>query len=194
MFTPHRESDSFFETAITQYLAAYCGIAKFTKRRREIGAIPLGRLPNSSSAMIGLGSNAGAIRPSSGYAFAFIQKQIADIISGVGQTTAMIDKGGPLTVRCPHKPVDLWMDEVFVAVLRHWPALAPALFLRMARALNGDEFALFLSGEANWALRLKVILAMPKWIFLKAVYRLIIGSIGPSAAGPVSPSSKGEAV
>lgn len=193
MFAPHREPDAFFETAITQYLAAYCGVAKFTKSRREVGAIPLGRLPNSSSAMIGLGSNAGAIRPSSGYAFVFIQKQIADIIAGVGHTAPMIDRGGPLAVRSPHKPVDLWMDEVFIAVLRYWPALAPALFLRMARALNGDEFALFLSGEANWVLRLKVIWVMPKWIFLKAVCRLMVGSTGPSATGPVSPSSTGEA-
>ena len=192
MFAPEREPDAFFETAITQYLKAHCGVARFTTERMEAGAIPLGRLPRSSSAMIGLGSNGGAIRPSSGYAFAFIQKQIADTIARASQTAATTDRGGPLAVRSPHKPVDLWMDEVFVAVLRHWPALAPALFLRMARALDGDEFALFLSGEAGWALRFKVILAMPKWIFIKAVCRLIMGSSSPRVAGVISPSSRGE--
>ena len=190
MFAPHREPDIFFETAITHYLAAQCGVTKFTTRRTEAGAIPLGRLPRSSSAMIGLGGNGGAIRPSSGYAFAFIQKQITDIIARAGQTAATTDRGGPLAVRSPHKPVDLWMDEVFVVVLRHWPARSPELFLRMARALDGDEFALFLSGEAGWALRFKVILAMPKWIFIKAVCRLIIGSSKPGASRMVSPSSK----
>ena len=92
-------------------------------------------------------------------------------------------------MRSPHKLVDLWMDEVFVAVLRHWPARAPALFLRIARALNGDEFALFLSGEARWRLRLKVILAMPKWIFIKAAFYLIIESFGWGTVG-AAPTSK----
>ena len=192
MFAPEREPDAFFETAIIQYLAAHCGVAKFTTERTEAGAIPLGRLPRSASAMIGLGSNGGAIRPSSGYAFTFIQRQIADTISRAGQAAATTDRGGPLVVRSPHKQVDLWMDEVFVAVLRHWPARAPALFLRMARALDGDEFALFLSGEAGWVLRLKVILAMPKWIFIKAVCFLIFGASNPNVAGVISPSRGGE--
>ena len=101
MFAPEREPDAFFETAIIQYLAAHCGVAEFTTERTEAGAIPLGRLPRSSSAMIGLGSNGGAIRPSSGYAFTFIQKQIADTIARAGQTTATTDRGSPLAVQPP---------------------------------------------------------------------------------------------
>ncbi len=59
------------------------------------------------------------------------------------------------------------MDDVFLHVLRTRPDLAPSLFLRMGSALSGDEFALFLSGEASWTLRLKVIMAMPKWVFVR---------------------------
>ena len=78
------------------------------------------------------------------------------------------NKAEPLTIKCPHKSIDLWMDEVFITVLKRWPKAAPTIFLNMSQVLNGDEFALFLSGEANWSLRLKIILAMPKWIFLRA--------------------------
>jgi lycopene beta-cyclase len=70
------------------------------------------------------------------------------------------------------------MDEVFITVLRHRPEVAPELFLRMANALNGDEFSLFLSGEAGWSLRLKVVMAMPKFIFIKAVVFLLIRQPG----------------
>ncbi|MEK9925229.1 MAG: hypothetical protein VW736_06320, partial [Alphaproteobacteria bacterium] len=73
-----------------------------------------------------------------------------------------------LPVTTPHKTVDLLMDDVFLHVLRTRPDLAPSLFLRMGSALSGDEFALFLSGEASWTLRLKVIMAMPKWVFVRA--------------------------
>ena len=61
------------------------------------------------------------------------------------------------------------MDRVFLTVLRRRPALAPWLFLRMGRALAGGEFARFMAGEADMRLRLKVIMAMPKWPFICAL-------------------------
>ena len=80
---------------------------------------------------------------------------------------------GKVEVAVPHRSVDLWMDAVLLSVLRHWPERAPELFLAMARALDGDEFARFLSGEASWALRAKVVLAMPKLPFLRGLLRLM---------------------
>jgi len=43
----------------------------------------------------------------------------------------------------------------------------------MASALSGDEFVRFMSGQANWRLRLKVIMAMPKLPFIKGVSKHI---------------------
>jgi hypothetical protein len=43
----------------------------------------------------------------------------------------------------------------------------------MAASLNGDEFIRFMSGQANWRLRLKVIMAMPKLPFIKGVSKHI---------------------
>ena len=79
------------------------------------------------------------------------------------------------------------MDELFVTVLRNWPGVAAELFLRMARELSGDEFALFLSGEANWRLRAKVVLSMPKWVFFKAA---ALHLLGWSGLAPNYPRSK----
>ena len=84
-----------------------------------------------------LGGNGGAIKPSSGYAFAFIQKQIATAIR------AQISALTKIKIRPPHKWIDLWMDDVFVDVIKDWPDLRANIFIRMARGLNGDEFALF---------------------------------------------------
>ena len=133
------------------------------------GAIPMGHLRRSSGPAIGLGGNGGAIKPSSGYAFAFIQKQIATAITSAKKRTHRIK------IRPPHKSIDLWMDDVFVNVMKDWPDAAPNIFIRIARGLNGDEFALFLSGEATWSLRLKVIFMMPKWIFIRSFTRRLVG-------------------
>ena len=37
--------------------------------------------------------------------------------------------------------------------------------------LNGDEMARFMTGDADYLLRLKVIMAMPKYPFLKALIK-----------------------
>ena len=176
MFSQHREPDVFFESAIREYLLLELGIDEFQIINTETGAIPLGRLPPNNTGTVGIGGNGGAIRPSSGYAFTFIQKQIAATIDSAKSLGTR--HGSPLVVKRPHKTFDLWMDEVFITVLRNWPSVAAGLFLRMARALSGDEFALFLSGEANSKLRAKVVLSMPKWVFLKAVVLLMLGRYG----------------
>jgi lycopene beta-cyclase len=109
-----------------------------------------------------IGGNGGAIRPSSGYAFVFIQRQMEQALTSYKHT-------GQITFKPPHKPVDLWMDAVFLAVIRRQPALAPRLFAAIAKALTGDEMAAFMSGLATSRLRLKIIMAMPKWPFIKAL-------------------------
>ena len=83
----------------------------------------------------------------------------------------------------PHQSIDLAMDAVLLTVLRHWPERAPDLFLRMGKALSGDEFARFLSGEAGWGLRLKVVMAMPKLPFLRGALRLVTGGSDVKYAG-----------
>ena len=164
LFTPQREDEQFYLDAIDGYLKGHIGLDDYTVTHREAGVIPLGVMEQHDPDIAGIGGNGGAIRPSSGYAFAFIQKQLDLAIADAGRHG--------LQFGVPHQTIDLWMDAVLLRVLRHWPEQAPHLFLRMASALSGDEFARFLSGEADWSLRLKVVMAMPKWLFVKAAMQL----------------------
>ena len=66
------------------------------------------------------------------------------------------------------------MDSVFLTVLKHWPEHGPNMFLRMGKALTGDQFVKFLSGDAGLWIRLKVIFAMPKWPFIKALSKHVL--------------------
>jgi lycopene beta-cyclase len=168
LFSPETLDDDVYLSAIHSYLEVQYGLADFEVLRRERGVIPLGRLDRRDPAIPGIGGNGGAIRPSSGYAFIFIQRQIDNAIVAAKAT-------GKLAVTSPHRTIDLAMDAVLLTVLRHWPEQAPELFLRMAKALSGDEFARFLSGEAGWGLRLKVVMAMPKLPFLRGALRLVTG-------------------
>ena len=173
LFSARTLEEDFYTGAIDSYLERYFGLTSFEILRRERGVIPLATLPRRDPEIPGLGGNGGAIRPSSGYAFIFIQKQVSEAVESAKRT-------GRLVVKSPHRQIDLWMDAVLLSVLRHWPEHAPDLFMRMARALSGDEFARFLSGEAGWGLRLKVVMAMPKWPFIRATLRLVSGRRGMS--------------
>jgi len=79
-------------------------------------------------------------------------------------------------VSSPHSKFELCMDRIFIKVLRKYPSIAPGIFIKMAEKLTGDEFAKFLSGEANYKIWLKVIYSMPKTPFIKASHEILKGT------------------
>ena len=66
------------------------------------------------------------------------------------------------------------MDHIFLEGLKSHPEKAQRLFFKLARALDGDSFARFLSGEANIKDYFLVINSMPKWLFINQAVRVII--------------------
>jgi lycopene beta-cyclase len=165
LFSPELAPEPFYDAAIRRYLKEIVEIDDYRITRHEKGVIPMATLSQRDPNLTGIGANGGAIRPSSGYAFSFIQKQIDQIINSA-------KPGQPLTVKTPHSRFELFMDVIFLRVIRHHPALAPKIFTAMADGLTGDEFALFLSGEAGPRLWTKLVLAMPKWPFICALFQI----------------------
>ena len=159
-FSPNKLQNSIYRNAIKEYLQNIYNVSEFEVLDEESGGIPMGKLSRFDPAIQGIGGNGGAIRPGSGYAFIFIQKQIDEAINRVHQNK-------PLQFKSPHKKIDLWMDGILLLVLKHWPKHGPTIFSRMGKRLTGDQFARFLSGDVNWMLRFKVILSMPKFIFAR---------------------------
>ena len=84
-----------------------------------------------------------------------------------------MNSGKTLRFKRPHKGIDVWMDTVLLVVLKHWPQHGPSMFSRMATGLSGEEFIRFMSGQATWRLRLKVMMTMPKWPFIRGVSKLM---------------------
>lgn len=164
IFSPNVAPKSYYRTAINSYMRDVIAVEDFTILREETGVIPLGVMAQRDPKLTGIGGNGGAIRPSSGYAFGFIQKQI-------DRTIARARVGTPLIVETPHSHFEIVMDHIFLAVIRNDPERAPEIFTRLADCLSGDEFALFLSGEASARIWVKVVMAMPKKLFIKTLFR-----------------------
>ena len=165
LFSSKIAPSEYYESAIDCYLNEFFDVKSYKVLRREFGVIPLGILGKRDPKFTGIGGNGGAIRPSSGYAFSFIQKQIESVVLSS-------KKGSLLEVKVPHGRFTLWMDLIFLSVIEQNPELSPKIFTKMAAALNGDEFALFLSGEAGVLIWLKVVLAMPKRVFISRFFSI----------------------
>ena len=107
----------------------------------EQGVIPIGTLSLHDADIPGLGANAGAIRPASGYTFVFIHQQIQRAIE-------VSKQGKPLRFKRPHKSIDVWMDAVLFTVLRTNTAMCQSC-LEDGFITFRDEFVRFMSGQAQ---------------------------------------------
>ena len=168
MLSLERQDDAFYTEAIKTYLETYWTTGGWQISHTERGCIPMTFVQPANPDYLAIGANGGCIRPSSGYAFAFIQKQ----------TDALIDslvRNGPhyltpATLPRPIRRFDLFLDRIFLHVIRHHPGRAADLFARIAAALSGDEFARFMSGLADFTIYAKLLRAMPSGLFLNALW------------------------
>ena len=152
---------------LEDYLRRRYGLASWTVEREEAAAIPmLGlRRPSEPSArLIPVGTAAGAVRPSSGYAFVRTQLQVAALAAGVAA-------GRPKPVPVG-RPLDAYLDRVFLEVLQADPEAFSHNLMTLGRRLSGDRFARFMMDAATPLDLLSMIAALPKPPFVRGAARV----------------------
>ena len=164
-FSCEIHSQTIYLDAIAGYMREQLHQTEYQVLHTETGQIPMAECAPHDANFLRIGANGGCLRASSGYAFSYIQKQVRHL-------AMMISAGEKIThqhqIKNPIRTWDRWMDRVFLHVLRHHPDKAPQLFMRLAQALTGDEFASFMSGQAELKTYAKLILSMPKLLFIRA--------------------------
>ena len=165
IFSKNIEKPSFYLNAIKLYLRKYYNLTKFVKSHHEKGIIPMHDITVNSKFTYNIGTRGGAVRPSSGYAFTFIQKQVFQIKS------QLISKG--IIKTNVHKKLDLFLDRIFIKVIELNPQIAPKIFSNLAKGINGDEMAMFMSGDCSFFTKFKIIKSMPKIPFMMAFIKIV---------------------
>jgi lycopene beta-cyclase len=87
---PHGVADAVRADEIERYLKERCGASEWRVVREEASIIPmlgLRQARTASSRVIPVGTAAGAVRPSSGYAFVRTQRQVADLRGALRRQT-----------------------------------------------------------------------------------------------------------
>ena len=157
-------------TGLDQTLDSMAAGADMQVLRREQGRIPMQtiRTPVQPRVVIA-GTAAGAVRPSTGYAFVRIQRWAA-------RCAAQLAAGRP-PVGHPADPA--WrvaVDGLFLKVIDQRPELAPELFMAMAGRVEPETLVRFLSDAGRLRDFARVAAALPKRPFLSEMPSALVGA------------------
>ena len=152
-----------YDTQIEKYIKEILGIQKYKINFKEKGAIPL-FYSNSTKKInkINIGSAGCMTRLSTGYTFLNIQehsKYIRENIDNIAN--AKIYNTGK-----KYK----FLDVIYLRVLKEYPERIPDIVLSMFKN-KANTIIKFLSNKSNILEDLFIILKMPKWVFIKAIFK-----------------------
>ena len=152
-----------YDDQIENYIKLNLGIKKYKINYKEKGAIPL-FYPSyiKENKKINIGSAGGMTRLSTGYTFLNIQEHSKYISKNIEN----IEKAKVYTIKKKYE----FLDNVFLKVLKKYPKKMPNIFFKMFIG-SSNTVIKFLSNKSNVFEDFLIILKMPKWIFIKALFK-----------------------
>ena len=152
-----------YDSQIEKYIKETLGIQKYKINFKEKGAIPL-FYSNSTKVFnkINIGSAGYMTRLSTGYTFLNIQEHSKYIRENIDNIVSVKKYS-------IGKKYEL-LDNIFLKVLEKYPEKMPDIYLKMFKS-KASTFIKFLSNKSNAYEDLLIILKMPKWIFIKALFK-----------------------
>lgn len=169
LFSPTNLNPAALQTECQKHLSSHLKGSSYTVLREEYGLLPMA-LPSKEIEQNGIiagGTRGGAIRAASGYAFSNIQFWAAESAERFSRGKKIKPYKQSKTIR--------FLDSLFLGVLKSNPDQNVTIFTRMGDRLSGDVFARFLSQKAKVTDILRIIMSMPKLIFIKQLLKNLIG-------------------
>ena len=157
------DSQKDYDKQIKDYIENCLNLKKYKIVYKEEGAIPL-FYPSYEveKNKINIGTAGGMTRLSTGYTFLNIQEHSKYISKNIEN----ISKMRIFKISKKYQ----FLDKIFLQVLRKNPEKMPDIFFKMFKSSPKTAIK-FLSNKSNFFEDLSIILKMPKWIFLKALFK-----------------------
>jgi lycopene beta-cyclase len=152
-----------YDSQLKEYIEGSLKITNYKISYKEEGAIPL-FYPKyiKEDNKINIGSAGCMTRLSTGYTFLNIQDHSKYIVKNIDN----ILNSKIYTIGQKYK----FLDNIFLSVLEKYPERMPLIFFKMFLG-SGNTVIKFLSNKSNIFEDLFIILKMPKWIFIKSLFR-----------------------
>jgi len=158
-------SQKNYDKQIKNYLEKHLNLKDYKITYKEEGTIPLFYPSNSKQKnKINIGTAGSMTRLSTGYTFLNIQehsKYIRKNIENI-ENTKTFEIGKKYQ----------FLDKIFLKVLMKHPEKMPNIFFKLFNGSSNTAIK-FLSNKSNFLEDLSIILKMPKWIFIKALFTKI---------------------
>ena len=151
-----------YDNQISNYIEKNLKIKDYKITYKEIGAIPLFYpLYEKEKNKINIGTAGGMTRLSTGYTFLNIQEHSKFIRENIEKisTVKKFEIGKKYQ----------FLDDIFLRVLNKHPEKMSYIFFNMFK-VSPKTVIKFLSNKSNFVEDLSVILKMPKWTFIKALF------------------------
>lgn len=168
VFSAARFSQRTYEQALRDYLADTLGVSDFRIVAEESGVIPatdydftrqLGRR------VMTIGTKAGRVKPTTGYAFLRILQDSAAIVA------SLVANGHPFDVPADRRAYR-WLDAVMLRVMRrHGEQLKP-IFTALFRRNPIERIFRFLDERASLWESLRLIASLPPWTFMRTAFQM----------------------
>jgi lycopene beta-cyclase len=153
---------------LQQYLAKLCGTSGYSVGYREHGVLSLQEARAQATAPIGLGRRGGTLRPSTGYAFVDTLVHAAQLAQSLSAALRAGTQAAWRPTAFHRAATEHWMDAVFLDVLaRDWQR-APQYFMQLFGKMTAEDTIAFLTGQASWQQRLRVMRSLPVAPFARA--------------------------
>ena len=155
-------SQKDYDDQIKDYLENNLNLKNYKITYKEVGAIPL-FYPTyeETKNKINIGTAGGMTRLSTGYTFLNIQEHSKYICKNIEN----ISKIRKFEISKKYQ----FLDDIFLRVLNENPKMMPDIFFKMFKG-SPKTVIKFLSNKSNFFEDLKIILKMPKWTFIKALF------------------------
>lgn len=163
------DDSSQYDHYLKDYIKSYISEETYHIHEIEQGVIPMTNYPFHEPRQEGItkiGTVGSWVRPSSGYAFKYIEKYVKAILKNIKED------------RNPdHKllnPKTRLLDSILLDVLNKENHLGPTIFHAMYAKNSIQQIFSFLDGETSLAEDVKIIGSFEKLPFLKAAFRQMI--------------------
>jgi lycopene beta-cyclase len=161
LFSPSLLEDEEYNLALKEYISQQLNISQFEILHQEFGVIPMtnSRFEKKNGNILNIGTAGGVVKPSSGYAFKFIQKQSRQIAESLAN-------GGEPDITFSTK--FNYYDSVFLNVLTNHPQKGADIFTKIFKHNSPETIFKFLDNESSLSDDLKIILPLTSGAFMKA--------------------------
>ena len=150
------------------YLEHTLAVGPYRILEEESGIIPMTDLPfprRLGKRIMAIGTLGGRVKPSTGYAFARIQKDSEAIVA------SLVKKGHPFDV--PTRPARYrWFDRTMLQVMYRRGNAMGDIFTQMFRRNSIQRIFRFLNEENTWAEDIRLLASLPVWPFLQAFLKV----------------------